>query len=60
MSLQKLLLKLSENKTISVSCFIADEKCQIDISEMYTFKSIKKIVLDLNEEIDIKLFSDFL
>lgn len=60
MTLQRLLLKLSKNKNISVECFCADEKCIITLKEWYNFNVIDQIVIDLNEKIDAAKFSKYL
>ncbi len=60
MTLQKLLLKLSRNKNISVECFVANESCTITIKEWYTFITLSKVVLNLNEKIDDSQFSSFI
>lgn len=60
MTLQKLLLKLSRNKNISVECFCADEKCTITLKEWYTFNVLSKIEINLNEKIDPAPFSNYL
>jgi len=56
MTLQTLLLKLSKNKDISVECFVADDKCTVTIKEWYTFNTLAKIVINLNEKIDSSQF----
>lgn len=60
MTLQKLLLKLSKNKMISVECFCCDEKLKITIKEWYTFNLLLELELDLNEKIDISKFKAFM
>ena len=52
MTLQKLLLMLSKNKEISVECFCVDECLTVILKEWYTFKELKKVVIDLKGEID--------
>ena len=60
MTLQKLLLKLSQNKTVNVACVAYDGKLTITISEWFTFKNLLKVTIDLNEKIDEKPFKNFI
>jgi hypothetical protein len=60
MTLQKLLLKLSKNKTILVECFCSDGKIKITIKEWYNFNVLFEIELDLNKKIDTTIFSSFM
>lgn len=60
MTLQKLLLKLSKNKSISVECFCADGKCTITLKDWYNFNTIAEIEIDLNEKIDASKFLTFI
>ena len=60
MTLQKLLLKLSKNKSISVECFCADEKCTITLKEWYNFNVLLEVEINLNEKIDADKFLSFL
>ena len=56
MTLQKLLLKLSMNKGISVECFCSDGKFTITLKEWYSFNILLKETINLNENIDITKF----
>ena len=60
MTLQKLLLKLSKNKSISVECFCADEKCTITLKEWYNFNELLKVEINLNKKINANKFLSFL
>jgi hypothetical protein len=60
MNLQKLLLKLSKNKRISVDCSCVDGKCTIVLKEWYNFNTLLEETIDLNEKIDTTKFLSFL
>jgi hypothetical protein len=60
MTLQKLLLKLSMNKGISVECFCSDGKFTITLKEWYSFNILLKETINLNENIDITKFIPYL
>lgn len=59
MTLQKLLLKLSQNKNISVECFCSDEKIKITIKEWYSFKVLLEKDISLAEKMEISEFKRF-
>lgn len=48
MTLQKLLLKLSRNKTIRVECLCSDEEIKIEIKEWYSFRTLLEVSMNLN------------
>jgi len=60
MTLQKLLLNLSNNKNISVECYCVDSILTITISECYTYNLLLKAQLDLTQKIDNKIFLRFI
>jgi len=60
MTLQKLLLKLSTNKSLYVECFVSDGICTITIKEWYTFNIIDKININLNNKINVLDFEKYL
>ena len=60
MTLQQLLLKLSKNKNISVECFCSDDKFIITLKEWYTFNTLERIEINLNEKIDTTKFLSYI
>lgn len=60
MNLQKLLLKLSNNKDISVECFCRDGKIDITLKEWYNFNILLRVEMSLSDKIDVTKFSSFI
>jgi hypothetical protein len=52
MTLQKLLLKLSKNKAVSVDCFCADDIMTITLKTWYDFDTIIRVDIDLSKKIE--------
>lgn len=52
MTLQEILLKLSNNKEVAAECTCNDGHCMIVIKEWYTFKELAKVFIDLNHPIE--------
>lgn len=59
MTLQKLLLKLSQNKNISVECFCSDEKIKITLKEWYSFNILLEKEISLIGKIENSEFDRF-
>jgi len=60
MTLQNLLLKLSNNKGISVKCDCYDGKCKVTIEESYWGNTLLSIEIDLTQKIDTSPFDRYL